>query len=202
MAPRPTRRPKPPPRTRPPTRTPRRTSGLVTPERLGDVVAPVKVKLAKKDFTFHVATPKAPGRYRLTVTLHDKDGVAFDAATQALLPTLIVRVTGDLDAEVVAPTAIELPSGSASSLALWVANLGTSAWGHEAFADPRVRSAKIEATSARLTAQWVALGGLDDEAQLASAAAAAATPGHAAGGPGAGRHRERRPQALRPDRGR
>ena len=39
-----------------------------------------------------------------------------------------------------------------------------------------MRSAKIEATSARLTAQWVALGGLDDEAQLASAAAAAATP--------------------------
>ena len=42
--------------------------------------------------------PAAPGRYRLTVTLHDDDGVAFDAATQATFPSLIVRVTGDLDA--------------------------------------------------------------------------------------------------------
>ena len=50
--------------------------------------------------------PTTPGRYRLTVTLHDADGVAYDAVTQALIPSLIVRVTGDFDGDIpAAPTA-------------------------------------------------------------------------------------------------
>ena len=150
--------------------------GLVTAERLGDVVAPVKVKLAKSSFTFSVAAPAAAGRYRLSVTLHDRDGVAFDAATQALLPTLIVRVTGDLDAEIVAPTSAELAPGAVSDLSLWVANLGVAPWGHAVFYDPLDPSSSVPSTSARVIGQWVALGDLDDPAQLASAAAASVTP--------------------------
>ena len=65
-----------------------RASPLVVPERVGDVVAPAAVKIGKKALDVPVTLPTAPGRYRLTVTLHDPNGVAYDAATQALLPSL------------------------------------------------------------------------------------------------------------------
>ncbi len=149
--------------------------GLVTPERLGDVVAPVDVKLSKKSIAFDVATPAAPGRYRLTVVLHDADGVAFDAATQALLPSLIVRVTGDLDAQIVAPATLQLAPGDPASVALWIANVGRSAWGQPAPFDPTVRNGGQRGEAARLVGQWVALDPTDP-GQVASAGAAATTP--------------------------
>lgn len=149
--------------------------GLVTPERIGDVVAPVDVKLAKKSFAFDVATPATAGRYRLTVTLHDTDGVAFDAATQALLPSLIVRVTGDLDAQIVAPALLELAPGDPASVPLWIANVGRAAWGQPAPFDPTVRNGGQRGEAARLVGQWIALDPTDP-GQVASAAAAAATP--------------------------
>ena len=46
-------------------------------------------------------------------------------------------VTGDVDAQIVAPSRTELEPGSASSLDLWVANLGKKAWGHGALNDVR-----------------------------------------------------------------
>ena len=49
------------------------------------------------------------------MTLHDKDGVAYDAVTQAQLPSLIVRVTGEHDAGVVGPAALELAPGATPS---------------------------------------------------------------------------------------
>jgi hypothetical protein len=149
--------------------------GLVTPERIGDVVAPVDVKLAKKSFAFDMATPATPGRYRLTVTLHDADGVAFDAATQALLPSLIVRVTGDLDAQIVAPTTLELAPGDPASVPLWIANVGRAPWGQPAPFDPAARNGGQRGEAARLVGQWMALDPSNPDG-MASAAAAAATP--------------------------
>ena len=64
------------------------------PDHIGDVVAPAAVKFGKTAMVVPVTMPSVPGRYRLTITLHDADGVAYDAATQALIPPLIVRVTG------------------------------------------------------------------------------------------------------------
>lgn len=145
--------------------------GLVTPERLGDVVAPVRIKVAKKTLSFKIATPVNPGRYRLTITLHDRDGVAYDAATQALLPTVIVRVTGDLDAVVVAPAAAQLAPGAATTLDLWVANLGVGAWGHGAVNDARDPESSAPAVGARLVGHWMALD-VDDPSRVAAAAAA------------------------------
>jgi hypothetical protein len=133
------------------------------------------VKLAKKSFAFDVATPATPGRYRLTVTLHDADGVAFDAATQALLPSLIVRVTGDLDAQIVVPTTLELAPGDPASVPLWIANVGRAPWGQPAPFDPAARNGGQRGEAARLVGQWVPLDPLDPD-QIASAAAAAATP--------------------------
>ena len=85
---------------------------LVAPERIGDVVAPADLKIGSKYLSVPVTMPTAPGRYRLTVTLHDGDGVAFDAATQAALPTLAVRVTGDPDGAILVTPTTRLTAGS------------------------------------------------------------------------------------------
>jgi hypothetical protein len=156
--------------------------GLIAPERVGDVVSPIGLTITRTRMSFHVATPATPGRYRLTVMLHDGDGVAYDAATQAMVSTLIVRVTGDLDAGVIAPSQIEATPGQAQRVSVWVANLGKAAWGRKPepikrSADGALRQTNLDdATHARLAGTWVALGGLDDPAQLAAAAAASVTP--------------------------
>jgi hypothetical protein len=142
--------------------------GLIAPERIGDIVAPRKVKITTKRMAFDVRAPATPGRYRLTVTLHDGEGVAYDAATQAMVSTLIVRITGDHDAGVVAPKRLDFTPGQAKRLPIWVANLGRAAWGRKAGPD--------RSTYARLTGTWLALGGIDDPAQQAAADAAAVTP--------------------------
>jgi hypothetical protein len=125
--------------------------------------------------SFKVAAPATPGRYRLTVTLHDADGVAYDALTQAKFPALIIRVTGEVDAQIVAPSRAELEPGSASTLDLWVANLGKAAWGHGALQDPENPGSTVPATSARVSGQWVALGIAPED--IASAAAAGTVSG-------------------------
>ena len=94
--------------------------GLVTPERLGDVVAPMALRMDTKSMSVRVKAPATPGRYRLTVMLHDKDGVAYDAASQAQLLPLIVRLTGPNDAGVSAPSSLDLQPGEARGLTLWV----------------------------------------------------------------------------------
>ncbi len=45
-----------------------------------------------------VTLPAAPGRYRLVTTVHGADGIAFDAATQVLVPVLTVRVSRPVSA--------------------------------------------------------------------------------------------------------
>jgi hypothetical protein len=155
--------------------------GLIAPERTGDVVAPRKVAFTKTRMSFPVRSPATPGRYRLTVTLHDAEGVAYDAATQAMVPTLIVRVTGDHDAGIIVPQQLQLEPGRAEKLQIWVANLGKAAWGRKAgpssqSADGTRQSDLDRSSYARLTGTWLALGGLDDPIQQAAAAAASATP--------------------------
>jgi hypothetical protein len=155
--------------------------GLIAPERLGDVVAPRKVAVTSTKLSFHVRAPATPGRYRLTVTLHDAEGVAYDAATQAMVSPLIVRVTGDHDAGVVAPRQLDIEPGRAAKTTVWVANLGKAPWGKKATSikrsDADMRQSDLtRATHARLTGTWLALGGLDDPVQQAAAAAAAVTP--------------------------
>lgn len=121
---------------------------------------------------FNVATPAAPGRYRLTVTLHDADGVVYDPVTQAQLPSLVVRVTGDLDAGIDAPARLDLARGATTDLSVWVANLGKTTWGHLAFEDPRDPEGTVKAEAAHVTGTWVALGAADNADQLAAADAA------------------------------
>ncbi|HET8786510.1 MAG TPA: hypothetical protein VFM38_12800 [Candidatus Limnocylindrales bacterium] len=153
--------------------------GLVTPERLGDVVAPIALTVDSKSLSVRVKAPATPGRYRLTVMLHDKDGVAYDTATQAEVAPLIVRLTGPNDAAVSAPANLALEPGAAPTLDLWVTNLGNAAWGSKAVAGTTAKGRKpigaLPATHAQLIGTWVPLG-VADQRQIDPAAAASVRP--------------------------
>jgi hypothetical protein len=153
--------------------------GLIAPERLGDVVAPTAMSVDRKFLSLRVSAPAAPGRYRLTVLLHDKDGVAFDADSQGEVAALIVRLTGPHDAAISAPPSVDVSPGAAHSISLWVTNLGTAAWGEKLQpAKPvdtsRKPVASTPATHARIVGTWVALD-LDDARQVEAASAASVT---------------------------
>jgi hypothetical protein len=159
---------------------------LVIPEQIGDVVSPAAVKIGKKSITVPVKLPTAPGRYRLTITLHDADGVAYDAASQALLPSLIVRVTGDFDGAIqVAPTA-ELKAGTGLALGVRAVNLGVAAWGHKAIPPASNLSGYVVATAATVVGTWIPLSAgaaVDPAATIQSARLPVAlTPGKSADG--------------------
>lgn len=132
---------------------------LVVAERVGDVVSPGTVKIAKKALQVPVTLPATPGRYRLTVTLHDSDGVAYDAASQALIPTLIVRVTGDFDGDVQAAPTADLLGGADVVLGVRVRNLGIAAWGSAAIKPTSNLSGYVPAKIAKLTGRWIPLAG-------------------------------------------
>jgi hypothetical protein len=132
---------------------------LVVPERAGEVVAPVAAKrLAAGGYAVPVRVPVAPGLYRLVATLHQPDGIAYDAATQSLVPALIVRVTGPVTATYRVNTTATAIAGKALALDVRVTNLGRTAWGHAAIV-PEIGMAELEpASRATLVARWVDLG--------------------------------------------
>jgi hypothetical protein len=132
---------------------------LVVPEQSGEIVAPVKAKrLARGGLAVPVAVPSSPGLYRLVATIHDPDGVAFDAATQALVPALVVRVIGAETAAFSMETTATTKAGGPFALTIRVTNLGRSPWGHAA----AIHAIGVEtepASRATLVARWVDLGG-------------------------------------------
>lgn len=155
--------------------------GLVTAERIGDVVAPQAMKVDRKYMSLRLVSPKTPGRYRLSVMLHDKDGVAFDAASQAMVSALIVRLTGPHDAVVAAPSSVEIAPGAAHEMTLWITNVGSSPWGAEAVLGTRIEgnsrklTGSVSATHARVVGTWIPLGA-GSQVEVDAAAAAAVKP--------------------------
>jgi hypothetical protein len=148
------------PRTAPPSfDQPPAEVSLVQPESVGDVVSLVPAKWGKKNLAIVVTQPTTPGRYRLTITLHDADGVAYDAATQALIPTLVVRVTGDFDGAVLAAPTAQVTAGSSVLLPVRVANLGTVSWGLPAIVDlgPVATNDSRPELPATVVARWIPL---------------------------------------------
>jgi hypothetical protein len=139
----------------------------IQPERVGDVVEPVAAIVGPTRVVVDVALPAAPGRYRLVPTLHDADGVAYDAATQGLLSGLIVDVASPLDARYLVAASVDATAGDAIELPVGVANVGAEAWA--AVGADRRRGPEELPPAARLVAHWVALG--DGEAPARSAAA-------------------------------
>ncbi len=127
---------------------------LVVPEQVGDVVAPAGVTIGKKALNVPVTYPSVPGRYRLTISLHDKDGVAYDAATQSMIPSLIVRVTGDFDGAISATPTAAVTANTTVTFGVKVTNLGQTAWGHDVQPIP---SGTAPAAAAYLVGRWIPL---------------------------------------------
>lgn len=131
---------------------------LVAPEVLGEVVAPVAATRTDGGISVPVRVPAKPGLYRLVGTIHGTDGVAYDAATQALMPALIVRVTGAVSARYDAPASAFANAGGKLKLPVTVTNLGASAWGSAAV-DHHVGAEVEPARRATLVARWINLAG-------------------------------------------
>jgi hypothetical protein len=132
---------------------------LVSPEVAGEIVAPAAARKVAGGLSVAVKIPTTPGLYRLVATIHQADGVAFDAATQALVPALIVRVTGRLTATYVAPGAVAAVAGKTVDVPVTVSNLGTTAWGSAAVAGRRGLTGAEFAPARRATvvARWIDL---------------------------------------------
>jgi hypothetical protein len=132
---------------------------LVEPEVPGEVVAPQRAGHVKTGgLTVSVRVPTDPGLYRLVATIHNSDGLAYDAATQAFVPALIVRVTGSTSAAwSVQPTAAGT-AGEPLTLAVTVSNLGSQAWGHAASISAEGSAESEPASRAVVRASWVPLG--------------------------------------------
>jgi hypothetical protein len=132
---------------------------LVVPEVAGELVAPVRAKyLGSGGLSVAVRVPSAPGLYRLVATLHEADGLAYDAATQALVPALVVRVTGPRTAVYGVPATATARAAKPFTLSVDVSNLGNTAWGHAA-SRPAVGEAElIPAARATLVGRWISLG--------------------------------------------
>lgn len=155
---------------------------LVVAERAGEVVAPVAAtRLTSGGVSVPVRVPAAPGLYRLVATVHQADGLAYDAATQALLPALIVRVTGPVTATYRVASTATAAAGKPFTLAVHVTNLGRSAWGHAAVVPGVGMAELVPAQRATLVARWVDLGA----AGSGGSAATAVLPAGLAPGAGA-----------------
>jgi hypothetical protein len=132
---------------------------LVVPETIGEVVAPVAATRTGNQVSVPVRVPSTPGLYRLVGTIHGSDGVAFDAATQALMPALIVRVTGPLTAAYEAPETAFVTAGASFKLPASVTNLSATPWGAPGVVG-RLGGAESEpARRATFVARWVDLTG-------------------------------------------
>jgi hypothetical protein len=122
---------------------------LVVPEVAGELVAPVRAKaLATGGLSVPVRIPAAPGLYRLVATLHEADGLAYDASTQALVPALVVHVTGPRTAVYTVPASAMGRAGQPFELAVDVTNLGSTPWGHAASRPTRGDAELIPASRA------------------------------------------------------
>jgi hypothetical protein len=138
---------------------------LVAPEVVGSVVTPTRAILFRGRLVVSVRLPNAPGRYRLVTTIHGADGVAFDAATQVLIPALSVRVSPPLSAAFGVTQSLSVPAGARVDLPVRVANDGSLPWaGRRGSTDPSSESDPSVVRghpTARLVARWMPLTSID-----------------------------------------
>jgi hypothetical protein len=141
---------------------------LVEPEQFGAIVDVVPAVRTSAGLRIDVTYPAVPGLYRLVVTLHTSSGMAYDAATQALLVPVIVRVGGPVAVAYGAPASLATTAGAVSDVAVRVLNAGSERWDkavspapgmiiEDPEAGPQVA---LPAHPARLVATWVSADGL------------------------------------------
>ncbi len=134
---------------------------LIVPEQLGAVVEMVPTARTSRGIALKIAYPAAPGLYRLVVTLYSPSGAAYDAATQALLVPVIVRVGGPIAVAFGAPSSLAIPAGGTGDLAVRVVNSGSQRWDRSLMAlptrlvDEPELNLRLTTLPARLVATWV-----------------------------------------------
>ncbi len=138
---------------------------LVEPERLGAVVDVVPAVHTSAGLRINVTYPTVPGLYRLVVTLHTPSGMAYDAATQALLVPVIVHVGGPVAAAYGAPPSLVTTAGAVADVAVRVVNAGSEPWGKVVPAAPKVAieapgGDRLISLPPHLVATWVSADGL------------------------------------------
>src|SRR3954447_9603207 len=101
---------------------------LIAREQLGDVVDTAKVRWGNKGLVVDIRYPTIPGIYRLVPTIHQPDGVAYDAATQAMLKPMIVHVGGRLSVAYGVTRSVKVAAGNSFDLPVRIANTGSVDW--------------------------------------------------------------------------
>ena len=139
---------------------------LVVPEQFGSMVEPVRASRGTGGLAIDVTYPAEPGLYRLTATLHTPEGVAYDAATQALLVPVLVRVGGAMAVGYGVPATLSATAGASVDLPVRVLNAGSTRW-DQVLAAPISRVAgepgvdlRTTTVPPQLVATWVSAGGL------------------------------------------
>jgi hypothetical protein len=134
---------------------------LVAAERPSAVVQVTRASRGVTGLGVDVEAPAVPGLYRLVTTIHDSDGVALDAATQAMVPALVVRVAGQLSAAFgVAPTASAVADRTVA-IKVRVANTGTTPWAPPADPDAADTGPRDVGRIPWLVARWLPLDGFE-----------------------------------------
>jgi len=155
---------------------------LARPEVPGDVVAVAETRWSAAGLEATVEVPAQPGLYRVVVTLHDGDGVAFDRATQERVPALIVRVTRPLSATIAAPRSLVMEAGATVIVPLAVTNSGQVEWTSpdlpRPLAGPPEPAQQADPATALLVGHWLRLdAGAGTNARPGVVATVAAPPG-------------------------
>ena len=138
---------------------------LVVPEEQGAVVTPAKVKYTSKGLRLAVEYPAAPGLYRLVATLHASSGIAFDAATQALLAPVLVRIGGPVGVAYGVTPNLSVRAGAEADLPVRVMNSGLERWDQEVVPPPAFLAGEAGPPDqplvmpANLVATWVSVSG-------------------------------------------
>lgn len=143
---------------------------LIGPEAPGAELAVAPATRIKAGLTAPVTVPTRPGLYRLVTTIHDGEGVAYDAETQNLIPALLIRVTAPLSATFGLPAELERDAGRAMTVRVRVANTGSETWGRPTAISPITGEPIGPDVPPLLVARWISL---DNYAAPAAAAPSA-----------------------------
>ena len=131
--------------------------GLISPEALGAVVAVVPSVLTRSGLTIPITMPAKPGLYRLVTTIHDRAGIALDAATQDLLSAILVRVTGPISAMYAVPSDLQANAAGTVTVRVRVANTGSTPWSTQSDIHRAPGRPSDAITAPHLVARWIRL---------------------------------------------
>jgi len=149
---------------------------LVSPDLPGEVVDPRPATNSDGAMFVDTLAPRAPGLYRLVVTLHAPDGRAFDVATQSLVPALTVRVSLPLSVRFGLPGRARVAPGGMLQLDIRVANTGRLPWDLGVEPGTPRRGDRIALEEPVLVARWLELDG-DERAAPMSVVPVRVAPG-------------------------